>query len=391
MKTPDSFPWRLGFISSVSGLGGAELYLIDLITHLDRNRFAPYLLAGSQGPLVARLKRQGVPVYFCSFPFFSKRRPWIYLRSIWDIVFLVRRHGIALLHVNCDRSVPHAVLASRIARVPVVCCVHDMLRAWSMPKYVRYLNRVAAVVANSQATAEYCVGAGVKAQKVRVIYPGCDVERFQACDANERQWLRTEWGIEPHEVAIGLVGQVLRYKGHEEFLRAAVSVVREFPTSKFVIVGDDALSCDKGFLPFLRRFADEVELSNRVLFAGFREDIPRVMAALDIIAVPSWTEGFGRVVVEAMAAGRPVVATSVGGIPEIVEEGVTGLLIPPRDPPGLAQGLLRLCKDPQLREQMGRLGQSAAKNFDIKRHVHHFQQTYEAILRAYPKAVSSAS
>ncbi|RME45919.1 MAG: glycosyltransferase family 1 protein, partial [Chloroflexi bacterium] len=340
-------------------------------------------LCSGEGPLTQRFREMDVPVTYGTFPFFSKRRPWEYWGVILSYVRLMRRWRIGLVHVNCDRAVPHMVLAGRLARVPVLCHIHDMTRAWFLPRYVRYLNRSARIIADSQATARHCLAAGMDKHKIQVIYECFEMERFANWTKEARRQLRAEWGIMPQEVAIGLVGQVLRHKGHEEFIRAAVLVVKEFPATRFVIVGDDALSSDKDFLPFLRGLVLELGLSSHVLFAGYREDIPRVMASLDIITVPSWAEPFGRVAVEALASRRPVVATKAGGIPEIVEDGVTGLLVPPKDPEALAQALLRLCRDPDLRARMGRLGPATARRFDVTEHARQFEQTYEAILKGH--------
>lgn len=378
------------YVSSVVGIGGAELSLIELVRHLDRSRFSPRLLCGGEGPLTQRFREMDVPVTYGTFPFFSKRRPWVYWGVILGYIHLMRRWRIGLVHVNCDQAVPHLVVAGRLTGVPVLCYIHDMTRAWFLPRYVRYLNRSARIIADSQATARHCLTAGMDERKIQVIHACFEMERFTGWIERDRQQVRAEWGVAPHEIAIGLVGHVLRHKGHEEFIRAAARVAGEFPTARFMIVGDDSLSSDKEFMPFLRRLADELNLSSRILFVGYREDIPRVMAALDVVAAPSWAEPFGRVVVEALASRRPIVATRAGGIPEIVKDGVTGLLVPPKDPQALAQALLRLCENPELRERIGQLGPAAAQRFDVKEHARQFEETYEAILAGRPETLPKA-
>lgn len=372
-------PASILFIDSARGIGGAELSLIELVAHLDRDRFRPCFL-GSEGPLIEHFDRIGVTVQVGSFPFFSRRRPWVYARAVWDIVSLIRRTNISLVHVNCDRAVPHAVRACRLVRVPVLCHVHDMTRAWFLPSYVKHLNRSSRIIADSKATARHCLAAGMSAAKLQVIYECFNSGDYMNVPAGARQKLRQRWGLYDHHVAIGLVGQVLRYKGHETFIRAAHRVVSRFDAARFIIVGDDALSDEPEFLLEMKSLVKQLGLEKYLFFAGFHHDVPAVMAALDVVTVPSWKEPFGRVVVEALASQRPVVASQSGGIPEIVDDGQTGLLVAPEDVGAWGEALLRLCQDADLRQQMGKRGPASAQRFDIEPHARLFERTYDAVL-----------
>jgi len=375
-------PAGILYISSVSGMGGAEFVLYEAAKHLDRALFTPYLLVSGDGLLPQHCRAAGIQTWTNGvFPFFSKRRPWHYLAAICHIVSIIRKHRISLVHVNCDRAVPHSVLATRIAHVPCVCHVHDMLRAWFLPSYVRYLNWADRIVANSQATAAKCLSSGMQASKLDVIYECFELTRYTETTLYDREAFRHEFKLSPDEVAIGLVGQVLRHKGHEDYIHAARIIVEHYPKCRFFIVGDDALSADKEFLPYLRRLVEESQLTDHVVFTGFRSNTPQVFAGLDIVVAPSWEEPFGRVVVEALAAQRPVVATCVGGIPEIIKDKVTGLLCPPHDPPALAERLLHLCTHADLREELGSRGPKAAARFDVHQHVQQFQELYLTLLK----------
>jgi len=379
------------YVSSVSQLGGAEHSLLELMTHLDPQTYAPRLLVSEDGPLPQRFRDAGGAVFFGEFPWFSKKRPWVYARAIWRIVSLVRKHGVRLIHVNCDRAVPHAVLAARLAGVPCVCHIRDMLRSWYLPAYVRHLNRAAAIIANSQATAAKCRSAGMNPSRLHVIHVGLPMDRFTSTTSLERAAFRREYHIEGSHVAIGLVGHILEHKGHEDFVHAVSIVQQRCPTARFFVVGDDAMSDDRTFLPRLRVLVEETGLTERFVFTGARSDIPRVMSGLDVVVAPSWNEPFGRVVVEAMAAGRAVVGSRAGGIPEIVEDGVSGLLCPPRDPPALADQLIRLCEDAPLRAQLGAQARPAAARFDIAQHVRTMSALYDSLLHRPAAEYSSAS
>ena len=368
------------FISSVTKIGGAELSMIEVVAHLDRSRFNPIVLTTEDGPLARRLQDMNIPVMYGSFPFFRRRYPWDYWKSIYSLVRLMRAKHIALVHVNCDRAVPHAVLAGKLAGVPVLCNVHDMVRAWFLPRYVRYMNLSARIVANSQATARHCLKAGMKGEKIQVIYECFEMDRYLSVSNDDREVLRNEWGLGKDILAVGLVGQVLKYKGHEEFIQAAAIVNEKYPLVYFFIVGDDSLSTESGFMQQLEESRQRCGLESNLVFTGFRDDIPQVMSALDIVVVPSHTEAFGRVVVEALALGKVVVATRVGGIPEIIEDGETGFLIQARDIYGLAEKISQLVKDRELRIQMGMKGPASVHRFDVKLTTRQFEETYLAIL-----------
>ncbi len=371
---------RILFINSVPDVGGAEASMLDLMAHLDREHYHATLVTTEAGRLSDDADHRGVNVHYADFPFFSRRRPWIYGRAILRLINLIRAEKIDLVHVNCDRAVPHAVLAARLAGVKVICHIHDMVRAWFLPSYVRWLNRADRIIADSQATARYCVPAGMCRQKIQVIYECFEFARYAHVEADCHRKLRAEWGVPENAVLIGLVGHVLRYKGHQEFVEAARQVVAQNEDAYFVIVGDDHMSDEHDFLPSLKNFVASNSLAERVYFAGFRSDIPQVMSAMDILAVPSWTEAFGRVAVEGLASRLPVVATRVGGIPEVVENEVTGILIMPRSADELAGALLRLVQNPDLRCQMGERGPQAAQRFDVMLHARLFEQTYQGVI-----------
>lgn len=368
------------FVNSVSGIGGAELSLFELATHLERSRFSPHVLTTVEGQLADKMREAGIPVYFGDFPFFSRRRPWRYWTSVWAMVRLIRRCQIRLLHVNCDRAVPHSVWASKVVRIPCVCHIRDLQRAWFRPAYVRHLNRADRIIANSHATAHSCLAAGMKSDKIVVVYSCFEFDRYASVDSVSRDRFRREFNLSEHAVAIGLVGQVTENKGHREFVEAAKIVASRCPEARFFVIGDDSLSIGKNFLAELRQNVTASGLDERVFFVGYRSDVPDVMAGLDIVAVPSWQESFGRVVVEALASRRPVVASNTGGIPEIVQDGVTGFLVPPKDCEQLAERLLRLCTDRNLRVTMGLKGPAAAERFDVRNHVNYVQALYLDLL-----------
>jgi glycosyltransferase involved in cell wall biosynthesis len=180
---------------------------------------------------------------------------------------------------------------------------------------------------------------------VRLIYNGVDLDRYDHQDPCCT--LRDEYGMEPGSHIVGVVARLEPEKGHQTLIEAWPHVLRECPDAYLLIVGEGSRR------DFLEQLAASKRVAHRVVFTGRRDDIPAVTAALDVAVLPSWREAQGLSILEAMALSRPVVASDVGGIPEMIEDGVTGLLVPHDDPPALAAAIVRLLKDHAFADTIG--------------------------------------
>ncbi|TMG24538.1 MAG: glycosyltransferase [Chloroflexi bacterium] len=183
---------------------------------------------------------------------------------------------------------------------------------------------------------------------MELIYNGVDLDRY------ERQepccTLPEEYGMEPGAQLVGVVARLEPEKGHPTLLEAWPKVLQSCPEAYLLIIGEGSRRAE------LERQVSELRIAHRVVFTGRRDDIPAVTAALEIAVLPSYREAQGLTILEAMALRRPVVASAVGGIPEMIEDGLTGLLVPPRDPEALATAIVRLLRDHSLADTLGRAG-----------------------------------
>jgi glycosyltransferase involved in cell wall biosynthesis len=268
--------------------------------------------------------------------------------------------------------------ASRLTGIPYVSHVRDFARGWFQPGNLEALNRAARVVANSQATARACISAGVRAAGVVTIYNPVDTaQQLQS----SKSAMRSELGIPSDAFVVGLVGQVQPIKGHAEFVTAALQIAAQAPDAHFLMVG--AAPPD----PEAQQFAQELHVTinashyaDRFHMLGFRNDVSQLLAAMDVLCVPSWNEPFGRVAVEGMAAGLAVLGTSAGGLPEIITGEVDGLLVPPRDTAALEAALLRLRCEPDLRTKLGERAASSAQRFGVDQHIRAIENMYDTVL-----------
>jgi glycosyltransferase involved in cell wall biosynthesis len=191
----------------------------------------------------------------------------------------------------------------------------------------------------------------VSADDMVVIPNGIDLSVFSPEKYN-RDSVRNEFGIKPDQPLVGSIGRLDQGKGQEELIRAARQVVSELPDCKFLIVGDATKGEGESFVDKLKNLVRELDLERSVILTGFRPDAPSILKALDVFAFPSYKETFGVSLLEAMAMGVPVVACNSGGVPEILDYGNYGILIPPRQAPPLAEGIKRYLEDPQLSKSM---------------------------------------
>lgn len=370
------------YINTPAFTGGAEISLLTLMRHLDRTRYTPLLATGDVGQLTAEAHRGGLETTIQTFPVFRKRYPWRYPLSVARLLAVIARRRIALVHTNCDLSlqaVHHACLA---AQIPYVSHVRDFVRAWFSPANLRALNGARAVIANSQAVADALIAAGVAATLVRVIYNPVETPSFSEADGMAQPALCATLGLPADAFLVGLVGQIQPLKGHEDLVRAAPAVVAALPNAHFVIVGVGHDLASQEFRQHLHTLIEASALADRFHFLGFRSDIAAVLQSLDVLVAPSWTESFGRVLVEAQAAGCAVIGAGVGGIPEILDHERNGLLIDPHAPPQLAGAIVQVATDGALRRRLQVQGPISARCFAPALHVDQVQQLYDQVLAA---------
>jgi glycosyltransferase involved in cell wall biosynthesis len=216
--------------------------------------------------------------------------------------------------------------------------------------------------------------------KIRRVYYGVSMDRPVALHESQVRAIRRELGLPDGGLFLLCVGRLDPQKGHPYLIEAMAEVGRRFPDARLVVVGG-AQQATEAYVADLRAHAAAPELAGKVIFTGARQDVPRLMAACDIFALTSLWEGFGLVFAEAMAAGKPVVATQVSAIPEVVVDGETGLLVPPGDPAAAAAALIRLCEDPAERRRLGRNGyQRVRQRFTADRMVDETVAVYREAL-----------
>jgi glycosyltransferase involved in cell wall biosynthesis len=289
------------------------------------------------------------------------------------------------VHTHTAKAGVLGRVAARLAGVPVV--VHTYhghvlhgyytpLRSWLLRRAERVLGALSdrLVTVSEQVKRDLVSYRVASPEKIAVIPLGLDLEPFLE-SAGYRRKLRRELGMSNGELLVGIVGRIFPIKNHRLFLEAAAQVAAELETARFLVVGDGVLR------PAMEEYARTLGLGDRVIFTGWRRDLPLIYPDLDVLVVCSDNEGTPVSAIEAMAAGCPVVATRVGGLPDLIAEGETGCLVPPRDPAALAAGILRLLRDREMARRLGEAARaSVAERFTVERLCGDVEGLYSEVL-----------
>lgn len=329
--------------------GGALVDLLNIVSRLDKTRYTPTVLLSRGSEPLPTLHRIGAETVSLPLPAIRRGKSLPFLPfAILRLRRLLRARGISLVHVNDADDAAIASVACRLSGIP--CVVH--MRSEMVPKKFRKLRLQWAdlLIAVSEGVREKAIQGGLPGEKVVTLYSGIDAGRAGA--AGEGWKIRQAHGFSPQTLVIGSVANIAPKKGYDVLIRAVAKARLEIHDLACIIVGAD----DWGLREGLERLGDSLGLGGRLRFVGFQEKVFPYLDAMDLFVLASVDEGFGIVLLEAMASGKAVVATAVDGPPEIVEDGQTGLLVPPRDPEALAKALVELLKDPQRRASMGRRG-----------------------------------
>jgi glycosyltransferase involved in cell wall biosynthesis len=350
-------------------IGGGEISLLALLEGLPRTRWLPTVVVPSDGVVASRCHALGICTVIIPLP--TLRRPGFAIpRNVLALTRLVRESGATLLHANGSRAAFYASLAGRLSRRPSIWHVRVADRDPWLDRILVYL--ADSLIVNSEAVASRFRWA--PHGKVHRIYNGVDVKRFSPRPPSLH--LRRALSLPEDALVVGSVGRFVPFKGYASLIDAARQVQNSKPGVHWVLVGEGPLRGE------LESQNLSLGMKSQVHFTGWRDDVPDILALCDLFVLPSLGEHFGRVLIEAMAMGKPMVATDAGGVPEIVIPDETGLLVPPGQPEALAAAVLSLLRDPERAARLGEAGRRRAEGvFSLERHVDGVEHVYQNLLQ----------
>jgi len=375
--TSPTTPIRLCFALTSPVRGGVEEVVLALLRRLDPAEFrlavsGPASLLDAFAPDLRGIRVDTVAV---------TAESWSAPRPLATLARFFRRWRPDIVNPHLFRSTVVAAPLARLAGVPAVVETYHGREGWRQGgmrgtflvdrTIARMLDRAIAV---SEAAGRFLVeGKGYPADRIVVVPNGRDLTAF--APAGHREAVRKELGLDDGVPLIGVVGRLETQKGHRYLLDAWPAVLREFPDARLLVIGDGSLRTD------LERQAQQLGIAPSIVFLGFRTDMPRLLDGLDGLALPSLYEGMPLTVIEASAMACPVVATAVDGTPEVIEDDVTGWLVPPADPESLARAVVRLLVDRDRARAIGRAGRERVLlQFDLGRQVEATARVYRSVV-----------
>jgi glycosyltransferase involved in cell wall biosynthesis len=360
------------------GVAGSSIHGVSRLfawwfPRYDANRFR-LALCGLKRPEPAteRLREQGIEVDHLGRGRFDPR-------ILGDLVGRARRHQARILHVHGYAAADFGRLAARLVGARLV--LHEHFADPRMPAYQGVADRLLApltdrAIAVSQSTRRFLIEERhVAPERVRVIWNGAPLSEFAPADPARGTRVREQLGIPPSAPLAGIVGRLNAQKGHRYLIEAWPRVLQRHPAARLLVVGDGDLQAS------LRQQAEALDVTRSIVFAGHRTDIPAVLQALEVLCISSTYEGTPLALFEAMAAGKAIVSTAVDGCQEVLEDGITGLLVPPGDAPALAQALDRALGDGELRRGLSEAALVASRRYDVDACVRQIEQVYEELLQ----------
>lgn len=368
---------------------GSETLLLDLLTHLDPARFRPIVWCNGVD-MAEACRTAGFTTHRTDFAYYfdagsPRFSPRTYAALVREGTALARQNGARVLHANSAAPTQWLLPVARTVRLPLLSHLHTAYMRRS--RYALLVHQADLVVGVSAQVLGDPIRDGVPPERTKLIYNGVDFARL---DAGSRIGLRSSLGIESSATVIGTAGSLVHRKGQDVLLHAIArcnkASVTCIPAPHLIVAGDGPEG------DVLRRLADELGLSSRVHFIGHVRDMAAFYASIDVFALASRADAFGLVLAEAGFMRKPVVATRVGGIPEVVLDGETGLLVRPDDVEELAATLDRLMADPSLRARLGEAAHIRAETrFSVQRMIAEFSDTYEQLASMSARNLSWAA
>jgi glycosyltransferase involved in cell wall biosynthesis len=366
-------PRRILHIQKATGIAGAERHLLTLLEHVDRSRFAfDFLLLIESVENVREYKRllEGLDVPTATV----RIRRHIDPRCLWDVLRFIRRGRYDIVHTHLVHGDLYGTVAAKLAGVPHVLSSKHGYNDFEANSRAYRINGVLeryvdAVITICDALQEKVHSfEGVPKEKMRTIHYGLDGAE---ADPDARRRIRTELGILPDQFLVGCVGRLVNFKGFKYLIRAASRLKTSVPDAVVVIAGEGPLRSE------LEKEIHDLGVAATVRLLGWRSDACDIMAAADVFALPSLGEGFGLVLLEAMAQRTAIVASRAMSVPEIVVDGITGILVNPADDTDLAKALETLALNPGLRRQFAEAGyERLHREFSVEAMVRKTERVY---------------
>jgi len=358
---------RILFVNHSSSLTGAPISCLNIITRINEN-FIPFFVTKENGPIINELKRHQVKTYII------EKKGFLGIQYIKSFLKIIDREKIDLIHLNTlTPFCKYAGIAGFIKRIPIVWFVRENPLISRSKRLKFWLKKVSSKIVFVDKDTMNKLMDKDELKKVELVYNGVDTSYFKP---EKSELLIKSFKIEPENKLIGYIGLITERKGIEYLIKAFEKVKQEYKRCKLIIIGSYKKE-DEFYYKKLLELIKTLNLKNEIYLTGNIWDIKDAINNLDIVVLPSLEERCSRVLLESISCAKPVVASNVGGNPEIIENGLNGLIVPPEDNDELAKAILKFLTNEKLAEEMGKNGRLIAeKYFDININIQKIKRIY---------------
>ena len=369
--------------------GGSAENTFLTVKGLDKEKYDVTLMSGpvEDARQERRTQVEEYGIRYIHLPVLVRNIHMVYdLIALFKIYRFLAKEKFDVVHTHTSKAGLLGRFAAKLAGTPLVVhtphghIFYGYFRRLKTKMFIR-LEKIASRMTNKivaltdREKSDYITHKIVREGKCIVIHSGIELDRYRELTIEEKNKLKKEIGIPEDAMVVGTAGRLISVKGPEFMIKASQHISLESPETYLVFAGDGPLKED------LQTLAKETGTDKNIIFLGWRDDVPRILSVFDIFLLPSLNEGMGRVLAEAMALGKPIVASNVGGIPDLVIHGKNGYLVPPQNPEKLAKYTQLLLEDKDKREKMGRAGKEMASGFTHEAMVQKIARLYEELMK----------
>ena len=354
------------YLNKVAELGGAEISLLTLVQDIQKYDYRPLVVLGSDGPLRKRLEKLNVGVYIYPLDFPHLQNPIPFLKSVFFLSHVIKTEKVQLIHSNTLWDNQYSVVAAKLTGIPHILHVRGFPEREASWKSLYNLGSLA--ICNSEHTKNIFLKYSRFKKKIEVVYNAVDTEKFSP-DLERRSEMRLCYGFVDSDFVMGMAGRLAEKKGQLFLMKTLLPMLKNNSNYRLLIAGDAKIHPDTTYPKEIASFIRQNGLDGNVILTGYVEDMNGFYTALDLFLLPSFREPFGRVLIEAMATETPVIASRVGGVPEVVDHEINGYLLDPNDSEGWRDSINKLIHDESLRSRFGKAGRSKVLDKFTSQHI----------------------
>ncbi len=370
---------KIAYIHGNSNIiAGQEKILLNIVREIKKSDFEPVVILPCDGVFAKELSNLRITVKFIKLHRLNKKNPFLFLSTIFQLYIYLKKEEIKLLHISGVYPNQYSCFAAKLAGIPIICHIHSTV--YKKEEFNNsFLSFADFIIAVSNGVRDNIKKTGIiKKDIIKVIYNGIAPKDYYI-DEKRLLRLKKEFNFDNKYILIGQIGQIIERKGIFYFIKMAEHVIKHNQNVRFFLIGDDKY--EPGYMSKMKNLVNDLKLNDYFIFTGFRNEIHELISLLDIVILSSLFEGLPTILLEAMLLSKPVIATDIPGVNEIIEDKTTGFLVPARDHLSLARQVLMLLSNrEQINIQINNAKKKVLVDFSLEKQITQLTNIYNNLI-----------